>query len=306
MAHLNDQTLDTFQTARRVKIEKLIVEPVVKKANITLQSNPEKIKFMYGNYRNYYGSRRSGAIKDSEAVNGDKESETVKDERLKCIDIDWIKNKRILDIGCNSGAISIELAQYFNVSSVVGVDIDPNLVASARFALQKARSRAKLLHDRSVDWNYFPVSCSTIFNHIPILNDPDAPDILSNVSFRCGDWVHEPQELQEKFQVIFALSISKWIHLNNGDQGIRRFFRRVYDSLDEGGLFILEPQSFEGYGKRAGLSCEMRDHYMSIKFFPDDFLPFLINKIGFTLLDTRHPPHASNGFQRDLHILQKN
>lgn len=55
-----------------------------------------------------------------------------------------------------------------------------------------------------------------------------------------------------------ALSITKWIHLNWGDAGIKRFFRRVYRHLRPGGLFILEPQSFETYKKRAKLTASYK------------------------------------------------
>jgi len=44
-------------------------------------------------------------------------------------------------------------------------------------------------------------------------------------------------------------SISKWIHLNGGDEALKTFFRRVYNVLESGGTFILEPQAWETYAK---------------------------------------------------------
>jgi len=44
-------------------------------------------------------------------------------------------------------------------------------------------------------------------------------------------------------------SVSKWIHLNGGDAGLRRFFERVYAALDPGGTFVLEAQPRESYIK---------------------------------------------------------
>lgn len=53
-----------------------------------------------------------------------------------------------------------------------------------------------------------------------------------------------------EYDVILALSLSKWIHLNWGDDGIKRFFKKVYHHLRPGGKFILEPQPFKCYSKK--------------------------------------------------------
>lgn len=49
--------------------------------------------------------------------------------------------------------------------------------------------------------------------------------------------------------VPLRLSVTKWIHLNEGDEGIRRFFQRVHSVLRPAGVFILEPQEWETYAK---------------------------------------------------------
>jgi 7SK snRNA methylphosphate capping enzyme len=48
---------------------------------------------------------------------------------------------------------------------------------------------------------------------------------------------------------LHSFSISKWIHINGGDAGLTRFFHRVHSVLDTGGVFILEPQTWDTYGK---------------------------------------------------------
>ena len=47
----------------------------------------------------------------------------------------------------------------------------------------------------------------------------------------------------------FRFSVTKWIHLNGGDNGLIRFFTRVYTALRPGGAFVLEPQEWETYSK---------------------------------------------------------
>jgi 7SK snRNA methylphosphate capping enzyme len=43
--------------------------------------------------------------------------------------------------------------------------------------------------------------------------------------------------------------VSKWIHLNGGDAGLKRFFERVHGTLVPGGTFVLEAQPRESYIK---------------------------------------------------------
>jgi 7SK snRNA methylphosphate capping enzyme len=51
------------------------------------------------------------------------------------------------------------------------------------------------------------------------------------------------------FVVFDRFSLSKWIHVHNGDEGLKKFFERVYAVLNPGGFFVLEPQSWESYAK---------------------------------------------------------
>ena len=52
------------------------------------------------------------------------------------------------------------------------------------------------------------------------------------------------------FDVISAFSVTKWIHLNHGDEGLLKFFRGVFDALKPGGRFVLEPQQWKSYQNR--------------------------------------------------------
>ncbi|EEB94405.1 hypothetical protein MPER_06784, partial [Moniliophthora perniciosa FA553] len=61
-----------------------------------------------------------------------------------------------------------------------------------------------------------------------------------NISFRAGDGVKELEavpEIKKGYDVVLAFSISKWIHLNGGDEGLKRFFHRVHDVLRPGRFF---------------------------------------------------------------------
>lgn len=57
-----------------------------------------------------------------------------------------------------------------------------------------------------------------------------------------------------EYDTILALSVTKWIHLNWGDEGIKRFFKKMFNHLNPGGYLILEPQSFSSYSKKKNLT----------------------------------------------------
>lgn len=47
----------------------------------------------------------------------------------------------------------------------------------------------------------------------------------------------------------YRFSITKWIHLNEGDEGIRKLFQRAFETLRTGGVLVVEPQEWETYAK---------------------------------------------------------
>eukprot|EP00468_Gymnochlora_sp_CCMP2014_P001547 CAMPEP_0167742568 /NCGR_PEP_ID=MMETSP0110_2-20121227/1508_1 /TAXON_ID=629695 /ORGANISM="Gymnochlora sp., Strain CCMP2014" /LENGTH=275 /DNA_ID=CAMNT_0007626793 /DNA_START=273 /DNA_END=1101 /DNA_ORIENTATION=- len=74
--------------------------------------------FIFGNYDKYYNYRNS--------------REKWEDARLSVLKRSWFKNKKCLDIGCNAGIFTIQIASLFRCAHILGVDIDQNLVMRAR------------------------------------------------------------------------------------------------------------------------------------------------------------------------------
>ena len=65
-------------------------------------------------------------------------------------------------------------------------------------------------------------------------------------------WAQRPE-----FDVLLVLSLTKWVQLNWGDEGLKRLFRRAYRHLRPGGLLLLEPQPWASYRKRKGLTVRL-------------------------------------------------
>ena len=61
----------------------------------------------------------------------------------------------------------------------------------------------------------------------------------------CGKQDLEPGA----FDTITCFSVTKWVHLNGGDEALQALLARVHSLLAPGGRFILEPQQWISYRK---------------------------------------------------------
>lgn len=109
-------------------------------------------------------------------------------------------------------------------------------------------------------------------------SDAEGKVFPHNVAFCTSDWVASGSTFDGKgYDVVLAcvlhsrhglicdslflsLSITKWIHLNDGDDGIRAFFARVHAVLRQGGMFVLEVQPWDSYAKARRSNPVRRTH----------------------------------------------
>ncbi|CAL8267598.1 unnamed protein product [Merluccius merluccius] len=96
-----------------------------------------------------------------------------------------------------------------------------------------------------------------------------------------------------EYDVILCLSVTKWVHLNWGDCGLKRFFQRVYRHLRPGGLFVLEPQPWESYVRRKKLTDNISQNFKSIRLKPDQFTNYLTTEVGFASYEFIGTPNSS-------------
>lgn len=184
------------------------------------------------------------------------------DLRLVSFRSEWFQDRDILDIGCNAGHVTICVARDFNPKSIVGIDIDPKLIASAR-------KNIKTYSSAHPNERLFPVSMPLMYGSIPSTScSASTSRFPSNISFVQGNYVPENEEflqmVQPEYDTILCLSVTKWVHLNWKDAGLKRFFRRIFAHLRPGGRLILEAQGWASYNKRKKLTVSSLSYQLYV------------------------------------------
>eukprot|EP01006_Ploeotia_vitrea_P020368 TRINITY_DN52635_c0_g1_i1.p1 TRINITY_DN52635_c0_g1~~TRINITY_DN52635_c0_g1_i1.p1 ORF type:complete len:201 (+),score=19.61 TRINITY_DN52635_c0_g1_i1:585-1187(+) len=198
------------------------------------------------------------------------------------------------------------MGQKFNCMSVLGIDIDEKLIENANDELKNV---INLMDPLDV-----PLSARLAHG---VLEEGSVTRealkrnrVVRNVQFQALNWTAEDWErpAQSPFDVVTCLSVSKWIHLNSGDNGLVKAFKRMFDVLNPGGVLFLEPQPWQSYRKIV-FDPKQLEHFKAAKLRP----PFTetVVKVGFVHIDTLAAPKAQQskkgnvGFCRDVYVFKK-
>ncbi|XP_037543495.1 7SK snRNA methylphosphate capping enzyme [Nematolebias whitei] len=339
------------------------------------QTKEHRKKFQYGNYNQYYGYRNPGSSEDP---------------RIHVLRQEWFEGKDVLDLGCNSGHLTLYIAKMFRPAHILGLDIDHALIRAAcknirhylselqtqeaRRALQEKKTAkqaegggnecqagtekehsavenekaeegqsgsASAVNDNqpghtnqnetrgpdsktdeterkdciALKGCSFPVSLRISRGPIaaPPLTETHTAhpgEFPSNVSFTKANYILDRDELvltqRPEYDVILCLSVTKWVHLNWGDCGLMRLFKRAYRHLRPGGMFILEPQPWESYVRRKKLTENINRNFRNIQLKPEQFSSYLTAEVGFSSSEQLGSPKCSvRGFQRPIYIFHK-
>lgn len=272
-----------------------------KNQNKNSHKNKHHKLYQYGNYCGYY-SKRNGSEKQGNQI------EDVRLEFLKIFSEFHFQSKKVLDIGCNSGMITLSVAKMFNPKAILGIDIDSGLIGK-NYKMSVVQFLTQFISDRARS------NLETEKKDPEFENNPEIMNSLKNVTFRTANYILKDINRLEfetaQYDTILCLSVTKWIHLNFGDDGIKFLFQRIYKQLNTNGILILEPQSFKTYKKRSKLTPEIEEHYKNIKLRPSDFKKYLIEDVGFKVKEyadiNQELPlrHTAQGFNRPMNVYEK-
>ena len=237
----------TAATATTIKTTKTTTDGTTRKKHETA---------LIGNYAHYYGYRCGASAGE--------------DRRLALLPGALFAGRECLDVGCNSGVLTLALARRHRPAVMIGVDADAALIERAR------RSKAACGDARA--------------QHA--------------VSYFVEDFVARPTG-RGQYDTVTCLSVTKWVQLAHGDAGVRTLFRKAHAMLRDDvaacggraefatGVLVLEPQPWRSYRRRARLSPAMRATYASLQLRPDAFVPLLLGEIGFAAVVTLYAPPAA-------------
>lgn len=260
----------------------------------TMNFRKKDAQFQYGNYNRYYGYRNPSQDKDP---------------RLQSMRREWFEGKNVLDIGCNVGFLTLSIAKDFMPKKIIGFDIDARLVKVAK------KNIRHYLTEEVKGCSEFPISLAIC--HGPVatpaaVEDAKAmPNFPNNVFFMQGNYVLDYDELLEtqrpEFETILCLSLTKWVHLNWGDIGLKRLFKRMYAQLHPGGRMLLEAQAWPSYGKKKKMTETTLYNYQHIQLRPEQFTEYLLSReVGFSTCEVIDTPfNASKGFRRPIQLFTK-
>ena len=107
-----------------------------------------------------------------------------------------------------------------------------------------------------------------------------------NVSFECADIMEDDKsglekvltkQGRDKFDFVFCFSVSMWIHLNHGDQGLVDFIEKLSQLAK---FVVLEPQPWKCYQTAARRMRKLGkpefQHMKDMKHTKEDLEPFIL------------------------------
>ncbi|CAL8384668.1 unnamed protein product [Arctogadus glacialis] len=258
----------------------------------------------YYGYHGFYGDQWEGRVGAGP------------DPRLRLLKPDWFKERRVLDIGCGSGHVTLTIARHFGPTHILGLDRDQRLVDAATHNIRHFLSHDLVLAERHQGHagqeegrgegeTSFPLSFRVSRGPLaaPFLLPTLDAGFPSNVTFITGDYVCRQESWPGRgtYDVILCLGVTKWVQLQSGDAGVVRLFKRAYQSLAPGGMFILESQPWSSYSHSKKASETTYQNYRTLRLRPEDYSCHLTQSTGFT----SYRLLTESGDQRPLYVFHK-
>jgi ubiquinone/menaquinone biosynthesis C-methylase UbiE len=122
----------------------------------------------------------------------------------------------VLDVGCGLGAVDVLLVREYRAASVVGIDVDPSLLAGMQARIERARmtERIRTLQVAGGPLPFADAGFDVVFSKDSLVQIPDKPAIFAEVRrvlrpggrFIASDWLRGgPPEYSPQMLEFFRL-----------------------------------------------------------------------------------------------------
>nr|XP_020443173.1 7SK snRNA methylphosphate capping enzyme-like [Monopterus albus]XP_020443174.1 7SK snRNA methylphosphate capping enzyme-like [Monopterus albus]XP_020443175.1 7SK snRNA methylphosphate capping enzyme-like [Monopterus albus] len=116
------------------------------------EKKKNKHRYQYGNHSSYYGY--NGFYGESwEGRVGSEE-----DPRLRLLEASWFRDKKVLDVGCGVGHMTLSIARWFDPTHILGVELDERLVHAAKQNVRHFLSQDLVVEERRKNRRLIAVS----------------------------------------------------------------------------------------------------------------------------------------------------
>lgn len=109
-----------------------------------------------------------------------------------------------------------------------------------------------------------------------------------------------------------SFSLTKWVHLNQGDAGLVRLLARIAAVLRPGGIVALEVQPWRSYDQARSIARALRAAYTQLRLRPDDMAYIAahagLNEVGHLAKGAGYGAWArptDSGFSRPVYLFQR-
>ena len=110
---------------------------------------------------------------------------------------------------------------------------------------------------------------------------------------------------------MISFSVTKWIHLNWGDDGLIYVLLKCYSLLKKYGILIIEFQTYSSYYKKRNYTDTIQKNYDRLQIQPQQ-IPLILQHIGMQVITTKIPNTVATlarsltkGFNRPIVVLKK-
>ncbi|ESQ43708.1 hypothetical protein EUTSA_v10027230mg, partial [Eutrema salsugineum] len=192
--------------------------------------------------------------------------------RLKVVKKEWFEGKDCLDIGCNSRIMTIHIAKKFSCRSIFGVDIDSILTQV------KHRTIDTLIQICILEAFGLKEESVSLSNGVTKSDNQETKNLSQIVSFQKENFVQTQKFDDNRYDTILCLSVTKWVHLNWGDDSLITLFSEIWRLFNPDGIFVMELQPWKSYENNRCVSETTAMNYRNIVLRLEYFQKILLDK----------------------------